>query len=192
MIRSMRRSTINTGQWYKSMLVGNSSIVGAYELISTAFGTGSSGVIDFTSIPSDYRHLQIRFTAKNSSTATQINLTMNGITTASYARHTLQGSGGVESSTNAINQTSIPLTGSMASSAGVGVASGGVIDILDYTSSSKNTTIRALYGQIINSNLVYLASGALFNTAAINRITLTASANNFDAISRFSLYGIRG
>jgi hypothetical protein len=167
-------------------------VAGDYELIATAFGTGSSGVIDFTSIPSNYRHLQIRFLAKNTSTATQINLTMNGITAASYSRHGILGNGTTAISNNAINQTSIPLPESMVTTTTANLTSAGVIDILDYLNTSRNTTVRASYGQVINLNRVYLGSGALFNTAAITSITLTASANNFDAVSRFSLYGIKG
>jgi hypothetical protein len=33
---------------------------GAYDSIATVSGTGSSGTISFTSIPSTYTHLQIR------------------------------------------------------------------------------------------------------------------------------------
>lgn len=166
---------------------------GAYELIATGNGTGSSGVITFSSIPADYKHLQVRFAAKNSSTATQINITMNGITTNSYIRHSLLGNGSSVSSTvSSTSQPAIQLVESMVTSTTASLASGGVIDILDYSSSSKNTTIRALYGQTGNINRIYLSSGALFNTATITSLTFTASANNFDAMSRFSLYGIKG
>jgi hypothetical protein len=163
-----------------------------FELISTAFGTGSLGVIDFTSIPSTYKHLQIRFTAKNTSTATQINLTMNGITSSSYARHSLSGIGSAEASTTSTSLSSIQIPDSMVTTTTTGLASAGVIDILDYTSGTKNTTIRALYGQLINKDAIYITSGALFDTAVINRITFTAATDSFSSISRFSLYGIRG
>jgi hypothetical protein len=165
--------------------------LGAYELISTAFGTGSSGVITFSSIPSDYKHLQIRYTAKNSSTANRMNLTMNGITSASYAGHNLLGNGTSATSTAFTSQTAAPMVESM-SAAGTNFASAGVIDILDYNSTTKNKTIKAIYGMVAVTNRLYLMSGALFNTAAVTSITLTTSANNFDSVSRFSLYGIKG
>jgi hypothetical protein len=164
-----------------------------YELIASAFGTGSSGVITFSSIPATYKHLQIRYTAKNSSTATDINLTFNGITSGSYIRHRLFGNGSVmDSNSSSTSATSIQLTEAMASSTTTALTSAGVIDILDYVSSTKNTTIQARYGQSTNLNRIYSVTGALFNTASITSITLTASANNYANISRFSLYGIKG
>jgi hypothetical protein len=176
-----------------SAAAGGAAFESDYELISTAFGTGSSGVIDFTSIPATYKHLQIRYTAKNTSTTSNfMTLRMNGITTGSYASHRLLGNGSTVTSLNQTSATSITLVEAMVLSTGTSVASGGVIDILDYTSSSKNTTIRTLYGQASSIPRMYLVSGALFNTAVINSLTFTAASNNFDSISRFSLYGIRG
>jgi hypothetical protein len=166
---------------------------GDYELIATAFGTGSSGVIDFTSIPQEYKHLQIRYTAKNSSSATQINITMNGITSGVYIRHSLLANGSAGSSTNSSSsQTSIQLVESMASSTTANAVNAGVIDISDYTNTNKNTTIRALYGMADNVNRVYISSGLYNQTTAVSSLTLTASADNFASLSRFSLYGIRG
>jgi hypothetical protein len=166
---------------------------GDYELIATAFGTGSSGVIDFTSIPQEYKHLQIRYTAKNSSSATQMNITMNGITSGVYMRHSLLGNGSAGSFTaSSTSQTSIQLVESMASSTTANATNAGVIDILDYTDTNKNTTIRALYGMADNVNRVYISSGLYNQTTAVSSLTLTASADNFASLSRFSLYGIRG
>lgn len=164
-----------------------------YELIATSFGTGSSGVIDFTSIPQNYKHLQIRYTAKNSSTATQINITMNGITSGVYTRHSLRGNGvNVASSASSASQTAIQLVESMANSTTANAVCAGVIDILDYTNTSKNTTIKSLYGMVDSLERIYLSSGLYNQTTAVSSVTLTASANNFASLSRFSLYGIRG
>ena len=172
---------------------GVSGFSSDYELITTAFGTGSSGVITFSSIPQEYKHLQIRYTAKNSSTATQMNITMNGITSGVYARHSLLGNGTAASSGNSTaSQTSIQLVESMANSTTGNAVNAGVIDILDYTSTTKNKTIRALYGMADNLTRVYLSSGLYNQTTAVSSVTLTASANNFASLSRFSLYGIRG
>jgi hypothetical protein len=166
---------------------------GDFELIATGFGTGSSGVISFSSIPATYKHLQIRYTAKNSSSATQMNITMNGVTSGVYMRHSLLGNGSAVSSTaSSTSQTSIQLVESMANSTFANAVNAGVIDILDYSSTSKNTTIKALYGMADNLNRLYLSSGLYNQTTAVSSLTLTASADNFAALSRFSLYGIRG
>jgi hypothetical protein len=173
---------------------GEPALVSDYELIATAFGTGSSGVISFSSIPSDYKHLQVRYTAKNTSTATQINITMNGITSGVYIRHSLFGNGSsVTSNASSTSQTSIQLVESMNnSSTDSTIYNAGVIDILDYGSTSKNTTLRALYGMAGTLNRIYLSSGLYNQTTAVSSLTLTASANNFASLSRFSLYGIKG
>jgi hypothetical protein len=164
-----------------------------YELIATAFGTGSSGVITFSSIPATYSHLEVRFTAINSSSDRQVNLTMNGITSGSYIRHSLNGTGAaVESSASSTSVTSIQLVTLMSLSSETDNAGAGVINILDYSSTTKNTTIRALYGQTFNTNRIFLTSGALLDTAAITSLTFTAQTANFASNSRFSLYGIRG
>jgi hypothetical protein len=174
-------------------LIGSLASNSSYEIISTAFGTGSSGVIDFTSIPQTYKHLQIRYTAKNSSTATQMNITMNGITSGVYIRHSLLGDGSTASFSNSsTSQTAIQLVESMANSTTANAVNAGVIDILDYSSTTKNKTIKALYGMADNLTRVYFSGGLYNQTTAVSSLTLTASANNFASLSRFSLYGIRG
>jgi hypothetical protein len=164
-----------------------------YELIATAFGTGSSGVISFSSIPQDYKHLQVRYVSKNASTSTLINITMNGITSGVYVRHSLYGADTqFGSSSSSTSQTTIPLIESMASSTTANAVNAGVIDLLDYSSTLKNTTIKAFYGMVDTRNRVYLSSGLYNQTTAVSSLTFTASASNFTALSRFSLYGIKG
>jgi hypothetical protein len=172
---------------------GGEPIIPDYELIATAFGTGSSGVITFSSIPTDYKHLQIRYTAKNSSTATQINITMNGITSGVYIRHSLFGNGStVTSNASSTSQTAIQLVDSMSNSTTANATTAGIIDLLDYTSTSKNTTLRAFYARADNTSRIYLSSGLYNQTTTVSSLTLTASAGSFAALSRFSLYGLKG
>lgn len=173
---------------------GGGAAAGSFELISTASGTGSSGVIDFTSIPSTYTHLQIRYTAKNTSTNADLNITFNNVTSASYARHHVLGNTTAISSGNSTSATSISLLDAVAPSTTANVTANGIIDILDYANANKNKTLRAFYGvlQAYTTSRIYLASGFLDSTTAISRVTLTASGNNFSTASRFSLYGIKG
>ena len=170
---------------------GGAVAVGSYDLIATANGTGSSGTITFSSILQNYEHLQIRYTAKNSSTAVDINVRMNGATGSVYARHSLLGNGSTASSTAVTSQTSIPMVDSMASSTTTGLTSAGVIDILDYKNTSKNTTLRAIYGQTGNINRVFLTSGLYNATTAVTSLDFITASGNFATVTRFSLYGIR-
>jgi hypothetical protein len=174
---------------------GGGGAAGAFEQIATAYGTGSSGVVTFSSIPSTYTHLQIRYTAKNTSSLANMNITFNGVTSASYARHHVVGSANTASVGNASSDNSISLLNAITASTTANMATAGVIDILDYTNTNKNKTLRAFYGVVDTSSstsFVYQASGLLTSTTAITSVTLTASANNYATMSRFSLYGIKG
>lgn len=166
---------------------------GTYELIATAFGTGSSGTITFTSIPQDYKQLQIRLTAKSDTTEDIIKITMNGITSGVYIRHSMRATGnGVTSLATTPSQTSISLASIMSASTTAKAFGAGVIDILDYASTTKNTTVRGLYGFTDSTNRVSVGSGLYNQTTAVSSLTLTAPTGNFTSSSRFSLYGIRG
>jgi hypothetical protein len=164
-----------------------------YELIGTAFGTGSSPTIEFTSIPQSFKHLQVRWTARATSTSRTQLLKLNGATTG-YAHHGVYANSSNVLSEQYVSQTSIALfSGISSSSSGSGQIGLGIMDILDYSSTTKNTTTRTLYG-LSTDNPVYIAlhSGLFSNTQAITSIALTMAAGNFASISRFSLYGLKG
>jgi hypothetical protein len=191
MNKSMKRSMINNNVWYKSMLAGN--IPSDYELIATANGTGSSSTITFSSIPTDYKHLQIRYSAKTTSTTGEdLYIRFNGILSASYVTHSLQGRSTTASSSSNTGLDVIFLERGLATTDTPNSFAAGVIDILDYASTSKNTTLRAFYGKNDNNNNVQLRSGLLMNTAAINSISLITSAGSHTTTTRFSLYGLKG
>ena len=78
---------------------------GAYDSIATATGTGSSGIINFTSIPSTYTHLQLRVSALPSSVDQMVCRVGNGSidTGSNYARHTLNGNGTNTATKSTIN-----------------------------------------------------------------------------------------
>jgi hypothetical protein len=61
---------------------------------------------------------------------------------------------------------------------------------LDFSNTSKNKTIRALTGGIDTETDINLTSGAWYSTAAVTSITF-ALATNYNAGSRFSLYGVK-
>ena len=163
-----------------------------YESIATATGTGSSGVITFSSIAGTYSHLQLRMTGRSSNANTEIAITCNSDTGANYSRHFLYGDGsatGAGASTSASSMSIAyvaPSTG-LASTNAVNV-----IDILDYANTNKYKTFRVLTGLDVNGSggYVQLSSGAWRSTSAITSITLTLSGNYTTATS-FALYGIK-
>jgi hypothetical protein len=163
-----------------------------YELIATAYGTGSSRVIDFTGIPGTYKHLQVRYTAKNSGSNVDIAVTLNNVTSSSYATHAILTDGSSLSSTNTTSATSMNLIDASSSNGTANSYCAGIIDIVDYANTAKNTTIKALYGKAEASRKLHLVTGFINSTSAINQVTLTGGAGNFTTASRFSLYGIKG
>lgn len=173
-----------------------SSLPPAFELIATGFGTGSNSAITFSSIPQTYKHLQIRYTGKHASSTRNLELRMNNVSGNFYFRKSMLGNGTAISSTNSGTAAtgSILLTDGLMSSSPSGAAAVGIIDIFDYQDTSKNTTIRANYGQVDTTNnvcRVNLTSGFWNNTAAATAISLQVPAGQFESNTRFSLYGIK-
>jgi hypothetical protein len=173
---------------------------GDYELITTVFPNGTIGSVVFNSIPQNYRHLQIRYSVRNNEAFDSLrgfflhlfNSSQDLALGNNYRSHMLSGNGStVSSSAQAadwrIAQDVVPANNSTANSFG-----SGVIDILDYTSTTKNKTVRWFAGSTASSaSRVAIISGARFLTDAVSSIT-AYSNGNFVNGSRVSLYGIRG
>ena len=160
-------------------------VTNSYESIATVtVGSGGQSSIDFTSIPSTYKHLQLRYLVKGSSN-TDLNMTFNG-SSSNYYAHILRGNGSTASS-SAYAISAITNIGSAGFVAGI-------TDILDYTSTNKNKTSRTLVGAEYNgSGDIGLWSHLWFSTpVAVNQITLTPVSGNIAQFSSFALYGIKG
>jgi hypothetical protein len=68
----------------------------------------------------------------------------------------------------------------------------GVLDLLDYASTSKFKTVRALNGRDVNgSGFIFFESGLYQSTTAVSQIAITCSAGNFAEYSSFALYGCK-
>ena len=163
---------------------------GSFDLLETVTPTGTT-TLTFTGLDTytQYKHLQIRFTHQNATpTFSQLQVRLNSDTGSNYARHALFGDGSTVQSTANTSATFMQAGGS---SNTANQFTAGVIDILDFSSSSKNTTIRALSGYPTGSPRIWFFSGFWNNTAAVTSITLLDSAANFATGSRFSLYGIK-
>jgi hypothetical protein len=187
---------------YYDMLAGNTTWVplpySAYDSIATVtVGSGGSSSITFSSIPATYTHLQIRGIAQPyyaSAAEGQLSMQFNGDTGQNYTRHGLFGNGSTTATTGfatgTYNYINIERfywgnTGSIFGSS--------IIDILDYTNTNKNKTVRSIGGYDTNgSGQVALASGLWTNTNAITSIVLSASGSTLNQYSSFALYGIKG
>jgi hypothetical protein len=191
---------IPLGIWAASG-AGSGAAAGAYELISTVNPTGVT-TVTFSSIPQTYKHLQVRLTSRNSNTTTynmEARLTMNGVGGTSYSYHRMygQGSSVTSSAQTALPWIRMPYQSASFASAGASVFGATIIDILDYTSTTKNKTVRALGGLAgvvaTDNQRVDLVSGALYSTSAVTSLSyFWETSDNFSTGSRVSLYGIKG
>jgi hypothetical protein len=154
-------------------------------------GSGGAANVEFTSIPSTYKHLQIRGIARTNRALTRdaLKITVNG-NTSTYGFHNLFGNGSSATSNAFTTQPRIYLP-SLLSANTTAQYTVGVIQILDYTSTSKFKTTRTLHGYDANgSGIVGLSSGLFQSTGAITRFSGGTSAN-IAAGSQFALYGIK-
>lgn len=172
----------------------------ALTLISTTILGSATSEVNFTSIPSTYKHLQLRIvgrvdSAGDSSMTLRFNSDTSGAST--YSWRAIRGTGSSVTATYSYtnNRTTIaylPGTSSTANSFGTSI-----IDILDYANTSKNKTIRTLNGApnltgtyTATNQAVVFWGGGWFDTSAISAIKVSDYAANLIAGSRLSLYGV--
>jgi hypothetical protein len=176
---------------------GAGGFVDSYELISTTVLAGTAASVTFSNLgdySSTYKHLQIRWLARSNkaSGGGTMYFRFNGDTGSNYSRHAVRGEAGSVTSFGFASQTFGDggiVAGNTATANAFG---GGVTDILDPYSTTKNTTIRTLNGLASSTNYVSLTSSAWYNTAALTSILMLPDSNDWVAGSRFSLYGIKG
>jgi hypothetical protein len=169
----------------------------AYESIATTT-VGSGGVADvtFSSIPSTFKHLQIRFIARGTVAAAGVGLRerLNGDTSASYSSHQLYGDGASVAATASSNANEMIIGGMTGATATASTFGVGVLDILDYANTNKYKTLRFLNGRDVNGSggQIGIESSSWQNTAAVTSLQIYPSSGNFAQYSSFALYGIRG
>ena len=175
--------------WHWGILASSGGAAGAFDLLQTTVLSSSASSVTFSSLGSysDYKHLQLRVLAKHNSA--NIKLTFNSDTGANYAWHRLFGDGSSVTSGAGTSQNYI--LGNAWSSDTANIFGASVTNILDFSNTSKNTTIRSLSGQNTASPIISLGSGFWNNTAAVTTIKIETFSDSFVAGSRFSLYGIK-
>ena len=171
---------------------------GSFESIQTITAAGGETSISFNSIPSTYKHLQLRGISRtntgNNSPSIIGGQFNNDTTTANYVIHHLNGNGTTAAAGSGVPNGSVYAayavgSGALASTYGVTI-----MDVHDYASTTKNKTTRTLMGADTNTAAnwrIYLASGLWLSTAAITSLQVN-DANGMTAGSIYSLYGIKG
>jgi hypothetical protein len=169
----------------------------SFESIATiSVGAGGSSGVTFSSIPSTYKHLQVRSmsrTTRNDASVDGIYMRLNGDTAGNYSTHFIFGDG-ASASVNGYANYSIMLGTFLGADAqtAANVFTASIYDILDYASTSKYKTTRTTAGYDSNSQGgVALSSGSWRSTSAVTSVTLLAEGS-FVQYSSFGLYGIKG
>jgi hypothetical protein len=172
----------------------------SYESIATtSVGAGGALSVTFSSIPSTYKHLQIRLIGKNNRAATDDATYMyyNGDNSSGlYSLHYLAGDGATASAGGLANRNEMYILYVTSANATANYFGGAIIDILDYADTNKYKTMRQIGGEMYNSSAngsIAMSSGLWRNTNAINSITLFGGSTiAFSQYTRVALYGIKG
>ncbi len=107
-------------------------VTNSYESIATvSVGSGGSSSIDFSSIPSTYKHLQVRGIIRTSAGTNNwgLRIRTNSDSGSSYTHHNLRGDGANASAEGYANETYMRLDRAAPSDANI--FGGVVIDFLD-------------------------------------------------------------
>jgi hypothetical protein len=182
---------------------GGAAAGGDYESIATVtVGSGGSSSISFTSIPSTYKHLQIRALAQTNRATFAVDdfyMTFNSDSGANYSYHGLYGDGGSVGTTAVANATNIATTQNIGTTAMANTFGVVVADILDYSDTNKYKTLRMLSGEDTNGAVagvfprLNFTSGSWRSTSAISTIFMAPiNSSLFTQYSSFALYGIKG
>ena len=166
-------------------------VTNSYESIATVTLGSAASSVSFTSIPSTFKHLQVRAVASSGTAGGFTTIfRYNSDSASNYSFHRVEGDGSSAAAAGQASRTN----GVLNYTVNTNIAAT-VMDILDYTSTSKTKTTRILTGNDNNgSGYVGLYSSGWFKTPeAITSIVFTIESGlNFAANTKFALYGIKG
>lgn len=169
---------------------------GAYDALATVtVPSGGVTSIEFAGIPQGYKHLQLRILSKLNygNWWASTSMRFNGDSGNNYSYHDLYGDGGTMAAQNATSQNKMYIgwsSGTTPSSTTFGAI---IVDILDYTATNKNKTVKSLTGIDGNGGgIISLESNAWYSTNAVNSISIIPNnGTTFQQYSQFALYGVK-
>lgn len=167
--------------------------VSAFDALASITLTSATSTVVFAGIPSGYKHLQLRTMNLSTGLNNNIILRFNNDSGANYSEHAMVGSGASASAYAGANVTYCS-AGYTATSNYPGAS---ICDILDYSSTVKNKTVRAMSSNEDNNSDCYITfqSSAWYNLSAISRIEIVhgniAGGKVFNPYTQFALYGVK-
>ena len=205
--KSLQHSSLTDNIFYRSMLAGNAPAqFDSDDFLEEVVLTSSAASVTFSGLDSyataGYKHLQIRAVAAQTANIHEWKMRVNGDATAGkYWSHYLVGNGSTVTSGNTnlpyfqLKQC-IPRLSALGYGADVDDSfNATIVDVLDFSDTSKNTTVRTLSGFHEAGGLgqgISLNSGGWFDTTAITSISFEPNAGSLVTGCRFSLYGSKG
>lgn len=166
--------------------------------IATVTASGGETSLSFTSIPSTYKHLQVRVIYRDTASASgsaSATVNFNNDSGANYDFHQVRANNSTVNAFSYVSYNSMSMQdfGILAGS-GTNLFGAGIMDIVDYTSTSKYKTVKMFGGQNANSSStsyeMAISSGLWTSTSAITSMTFGSGYTSFAAGSTFSLYGV--
>jgi hypothetical protein len=180
----------------RSLLAGNAGYDPAATFLIQRINTSGVSTITFSSIPSNYKHLQLRYQLIESNGYQEINGRFNGDTGSNYYWHYLEGNGASASAASSgATTTSFTIYSNNREGTVPTYPNVGIVDIHDYASTTKYKTVRTFSGADKNgtnpNGEVQLVSGLWSSTSAVNSLTIRCSVT-WNAGTTFALYGMKG
>lgn len=176
-----------------SGISGNLSTNSFESIATVTVGVGGQSTISFTSIPSTYKHLQIRGILRSTGNDVSVNLRLNSDTGTNYIFHYLQGDGSsVAAGYSGSNVSPVWIGRPAPSATTTGTFGYMVMDILDYKNTNKYKTIKSMTGYDANGTGYTVELSQLWrNTNAITQIDIYNPASNLAQYSSLALYGVK-
>jgi hypothetical protein len=190
-VRSLSSASISTGA-KRSKFWDQSTVLNSYEAIGTTYVTSATPYVEFSSIPSGYKDLQVRISGVGNGTTMVARF--NNDTGSNYSFHRIYRpySSSTANSDGQTGRTSLAV--SYLGNAQSTTQFANIMNILDYSNGTTWTHFVNQNGIDGNgSGNLGVWSGAWFNTAAVHTIRFYGEdGSNVQPFSRFSLYGIKG
>lgn len=160
----------------------------------------STSTVTLSGIPtSGYKHLHLRWMCNNGNGAAdaEVLIRFNGDSGNNYSwrRTWIDGVDTNDYGASSTGTNGFSLARATSNVGGTMMACG-LVDIVDYSSTSKNKNISTVYGNArgasaaTNQFLVF-GGGSWTNTSAITSISFVNAATNFGVNSKFALYGYK-
>jgi hypothetical protein len=199
-IRSIIGASEGYGEARFSLIGANPGVLnGNFESIATVtVGSGGASSLTFSDIPSGFQHLHVRCSLRSTDSgyaSDDVRMRLNGNSGSNYSWHEVAAQSNGVYTGNGVTQTIMNLGQFSMPSAGGGVSrfSAHIIDILDYTVTTKAKTVRTLCGNDRNDEgRIVMSSGRFGLTDAITSLTLFPNyTTTFAQHSTAALYGVK-